>query len=106
MTKRKASIEALQKRCDVDLAKIESEYADSLHRRSVQADLQVDIKNLCENLRSVLDYVAHDVRETVRMPIQRRASTFRFLKARRPSMLRLKSGIPVWIPNLPRSGRT
>lgn len=30
----------------------------------MRPDLQVNIKNLCENLRSVLDYVAHDIRET------------------------------------------
>jgi hypothetical protein len=64
MAKRMSSIETLLKRCDADLAKIEREYSESLHQRHVQADLQVDIKNLCGNLRSVLDYIAHDVRET------------------------------------------
>jgi hypothetical protein len=62
--KRKASIETLLKRCEADLAKIEGEYTESLHQQQVRSDLQVDIKNLCENLRSVLDYVAHDIRET------------------------------------------
>lgn len=64
MGKRKNSIETLLKRCDADLAKIEQEYKDSLHQQQVRSDLQVDIKNFCENLRSVLDYIAHDIRET------------------------------------------
>jgi hypothetical protein len=61
---RKDSIEILLKRCDADIVKIEQEYNDSLHQQKVRTDLQVDIKNFCENLRSVLDYVAHDIRET------------------------------------------
>jgi len=61
---RKDSIEALLKRCDADIAKIEQKYNDSLHQQKVQTDLQVGIKNFCENLRSVLDYIAHDIRET------------------------------------------
>lgn len=64
MGKRKASIEALLKRCDTDLSTIEQAYKDSLHDQQVRANLQVDIKNFCENLRSVLDYLANDIRET------------------------------------------
>ena len=64
MGKRKDSIQALLKRCDADIKKIEKEYNDSLRTQQVRSDLQVDIKNFCENLRSVLDYIAHDIRET------------------------------------------
>jgi hypothetical protein len=63
MTSRKANIEALLSRTDKDLAKIEREYNDSLHAKSVDQDLRIDIKNLFENLRSVLDYLAHNIRE-------------------------------------------
>ncbi len=63
MGKRQASIEVLLKRCEADLAKIDREYTDSLHVRQVRPELQVDIKNFCENLGSVLDYLAHDIRE-------------------------------------------
>jgi hypothetical protein len=61
---RKNSIQALIARCETDLAKIEGAYEDSLHRQQIHADLKVDIKNLCGNLRSILDYIAHDIRET------------------------------------------
>lgn len=64
MGTRKDSIDALLKRCDADIAKIGQEYNNSLRQQKVQTDLRVDIKNFCENLRSVLDYVAHDIRET------------------------------------------
>ena len=63
MGTRQASIEVLLNRCEADLATIEGDYNDSLHRREVRPKLQVDIKNFCENLRSVLDYLAHDIRE-------------------------------------------
>ena len=64
MGKRKTSIEMLLTRCDSELARIEKEYTDSLHQQQVRSDLQIDIKNPCENLRSVLDYIADDIRET------------------------------------------
>ena len=64
MAKRENSIESLRKRCETDLKKIEQDYMDSLHQQQVKTDLQVDIKVFCDNLRSILDYLAHDIRET------------------------------------------
>jgi hypothetical protein len=63
MGKRTMDIGALLERCDIDITKIQQEYNDSLQNQTVRTDLQVDIKNFCENLRSVLDYIAHDIRE-------------------------------------------
>jgi hypothetical protein len=63
MSHRKADIQALLTRVNEDAEKIEREYNDSLHDRSIQPNLRIDIKNLFENLRSILDYLAHDVRE-------------------------------------------
>jgi hypothetical protein len=64
MRTRTDSIEALLKRCDEDIVIIEQEYNNSLHRQKIAPDLQVKIKSFCEHLRSALDYVAHDIRET------------------------------------------
>lgn len=64
MASRKASIEALLNHADGALSKIEAEYQMSLHAKRIDASLRIDIKNLCENLRSALDYLAHEVRET------------------------------------------
>jgi hypothetical protein len=64
MASRKASIDALLKHADSVLAKIEAEYQESLHAKSIDAAMRIDIKNLCENLRSALDYLAHEVRES------------------------------------------
>ena len=64
MASRKANIDALLKHADGVLTKIEAEYQKSLHAKSIDAALRIDIKNLCENLRSALDYLAHEVRET------------------------------------------
>jgi len=62
MTDRHDSRAALLAHATRDLAKIEAEYQASLNARSIEAALRVDIKNLFENLRSVLDYLAQDIR--------------------------------------------
>ena len=60
---RKDDIAALFSKSDGQLDAIVKEYKDSLHKQSVDPALRVEIKNYCENLRSVLDYLAHDIRE-------------------------------------------
>ena len=60
---RKADITALLSKADGQLAAIVREYESSLHKQNVESALRVDIKNYCENLRSVLDFLAHDIRE-------------------------------------------
>lgn len=60
---RKTDIEALLKRADTTLKKINSEYDNSLHSKTVSADLRIDIKDYFSNLRSILDYIAHDIVE-------------------------------------------
>jgi hypothetical protein len=64
MSKRKSSIEALISRSQEDIDKIEEGYHSSLAAREISPDLKIDIKNLCGNLRSALDYLAKDIRET------------------------------------------
>lgn len=51
-----------------DLEKIKAEYETSLQSKTISASLQIDVKNLMENLRSALDYVAHDIYESVVKP--------------------------------------
>lgn len=58
---RKADIEALLKRADKTLQKINIEYDNSLHSQTISADLRIDIKDYFSNLRSILDYIAHDI---------------------------------------------
>lgn len=62
--KRKNGVQALIKRSEEVFKSLTSDYEKSLHNKSVSSELKIDIKNLCENLRSVLDYLAHDIRET------------------------------------------
>jgi hypothetical protein len=59
-----SNIEALISRSQKDLAKVEADYTSSLTAKSVSDDLKIDIKNLLGNLRSALDYLAHDMRDT------------------------------------------
>ena len=63
MVSRQADIEALLDHAKADFEKIQTEYQGSLHNKSIDPSLKIDIKNLCENLRSILDYLAHEIRE-------------------------------------------
>jgi hypothetical protein len=63
LSKRSESIAALLARCAKGVQALETAYADTLARQTIPADLKIAIKNLAGNLRSVLDYVAADVRE-------------------------------------------
>lgn len=63
MPTRIKSIQALLDKAEVQLGRIETEYNKSLHNREIDDALRIDIKNICENMRSVLDYLAHDIRE-------------------------------------------
>lgn len=60
---REKAIKALLQRSKSQFDEIRSEYDRSLHDKSVSDLLKVDIKNLFENLRSVLDYMANSIRE-------------------------------------------
>jgi hypothetical protein len=62
--KRAASIEALLKRSRAVLSDLKHAYEASLHAKKIREDLKVDIKNIFENLRSCLDYLAQDIFET------------------------------------------
>lgn len=62
--KRTSSIEALLKRATSDLGELKAAYNASLHEQHVRDDLKVSIKNIFENLRSCLDYLAQDTFDT------------------------------------------
>ncbi len=61
--KRKGDIAALLAKSEQQLNEILKAYDSSLQQQAIAAPLLVDIKNYCENLRSVLDYLAHEIRE-------------------------------------------
>jgi hypothetical protein len=60
---RQNDIEALLVKAEQQFAHIVNDYNAALHAKEVAASLRVEIKNFCENLRSVLDYLAHGIRE-------------------------------------------
>jgi hypothetical protein len=61
--KRATSIEALIKRSRETFADLRTAYERSLHEKTIREDLRVDIKNIFENLRSCLDYMANELFE-------------------------------------------
>ena len=58
---REKSILALIKKCRDSMTSLKADYEDSLEAREVSEELRIDIKNILENLRSCLDYIARDV---------------------------------------------
>jgi hypothetical protein len=64
LMKRASSIEALLRKSQSVFANLRRAYDASLYEKHVRDDLKVDIKNIFENLRSCLDYLAHDIFET------------------------------------------
>src|SRR5258708_28521910 len=60
---RKDDIEALLKRVEEAEPKIIAKYNKSLHDKAIGSSLKIDIKDYFGHLRSVLDYLAHDIVE-------------------------------------------
>jgi hypothetical protein len=53
-----------------NLQNIESQYNKALSEKKIPTSLQIDVKNFMENLRSALDYMAHDIYEVVIRPVR------------------------------------
>lgn len=97
MGRRQADIQALLKHAREQFREVEAKYQASLTAKSVSFDLKVKIKNLCENLRSVLDYLAHDIRETrCSQPKENDRFYFPIL----PDKKQFESKMEEWFPGL------
>lgn len=95
MASRRSDIEALLTRSERVLEQIEAEYQRSLDQNEISAELRIDIKNLCENLRSVLDYLAHDIRERF-CPNAKGRFYFPIL----PDRKQFEKKVAAWFPDL------
>jgi len=60
---RTEQVNALLEHGQTDLNNIEEQYNKALNTTTIPSSLQIDIKNFMENLRSALDYIAHDIYE-------------------------------------------
>jgi len=97
MTSRAANRAALLGRVDTDLKKLEADYNASLYAKQVAADLRIDIKNVFENLRSVLDYLAQDIRAKY-CPAAKAGDRFYFPVL--PDRAQFESRMRQWYPGL------
>jgi hypothetical protein len=77
MHRREKDIKALIADAEQTLADVEAAYASSLAESEVRPELKVKIKHFCEDLRSALDYLAHDVRDS-HCPLARAGQRFYF----------------------------
>jgi hypothetical protein len=65
---RKDNVIALLDHASNDLKNIEQQYEQALSEKKIPTSLQIDVKNFMENLRSALDYMAHDIYEVIIKP--------------------------------------
>ena len=65
---RESDIDSLLSHVEGDLTQIKSTYEQSLREKNIPASLQIDVKNVMENLRSCLDYMAQDIVENLIVP--------------------------------------
>jgi len=56
-----SDIQAVLDRAKSDLDEIKTEYEKSLDDKEISSDLRISIKNCLENIRSSLDYLAHQI---------------------------------------------
>jgi hypothetical protein len=97
MSNRITNITALLDRSRQDLASIEREYNDSLLSKRIEPSLRIDIKNLCGNLRSALDYLAKDIRTKYSPPAK---SGEHFYFPILPDSAQFHSQVSKWFPDL------
>ncbi len=96
MIARKSQIDALLLRAQNQLADIAEEYKSSLTNQNISNILKVDIKNFCENLRSVLDYLSHEIHELYCSS----SSNSRFYFPILPDNYQFTSRMNQWFPSL------
>lgn len=70
---RKDQVDALLNHARKNLVQIERQYRKALHEKKIPISLQIDVKILMETLKSALDYMAHDIYETIIMPVRNKA---------------------------------
>src|SRR5690349_18283208 len=97
MPNRKNDIDALIARSERDFAAIRTAYDQALHEQAISAELRIDIKNLFENLRSALDYLAKDIREK-HCPTANQKARFYFPIL--PDVAQYQKQMDVWFPGL------
>ena len=68
--------ESLIQHAEEELPKIRQAYAESLSAKTIGARLLVEIKNICENLRSSLDFAAHGLFELHCAPTTKKAKIY------------------------------
>ena len=66
MMSRKNDVAAILKAASEQLNEVKAKYDDALRNKSM--DLRIPVKNLMENLKSSLDYMAHDIYEACCRP--------------------------------------
>lgn len=74
--KKSSSITALLTRAEKDFDILTKEYLESLHEKTVREDLKISIKNVFENLKSCLDYIARDLFMSLCAPAKQKPNLY------------------------------
>ncbi len=97
MSSRNPSISALLTHSRKSLASIERQYGASLQDQTVSETLRVEVKGLFENLRSVLDYFAHEIRDLFCPPRKPRDRIYFPIL---PDRTQFEKNMTRWFPDL------
>ena len=97
MSSRIPSILALLTHSRKRLASIERQYGASLRDQAVSETLRVEVKGLFENLRSVLDYFAHEIRDLCCPPLNPKDKIYFPIL---PDQTQFEKNMPQWFPDL------
>lgn len=65
---RDADVKGVLEHVASDLSALEKSYWSALRKKKLPSALRIDVKNVMENLRSCLDYMAQDINDTVVTP--------------------------------------
>lgn len=96
------NIKVILQKAEKQMEQIEKEYNTSLHNKEIKPELKVDIKNFFENLRSVLDYLAHEIRESVHVKnLGSKIFYFPIL----PNFTDFESRMKQWFPQLEQNNK-
>jgi len=91
------NIKAIFQKAENQIKHIESQYNDSLNEKTINPELKIEIKNFFENLRSILDYLAHEIKESKYV---NNAGSPRFYFPILDNLTNFESNMKNWFPQL------
>ena len=97
---REKSVKKLLSNVEKKLMELKKSYEQSLEDKHISDDLEILVKNIMENLSSILDYIAHDIYETIITPNRKKGKDQRIYFPRGKNKKNFDSMKQNFLPNL------